>query len=84
MKISRKRNTLPLLLIATALAFIGLSIQREFTSAGSGPLPERSGYVNDFAGVVDESTNSGQADSGESPAAEWDRFGVATINDRHS
>jgi uncharacterized membrane protein YgcG/tetratricopeptide (TPR) repeat protein len=57
MKISRKRNTLPLLLIALALAFIGLS-QFSVNSRAQDQtrLPARSGYVNDFAGVVDEST----------------------------
>ena len=57
MKISGHRNTLPLLFIALTLAFIGLSQFSVNSSAQDQTrLPERSGYINDFAGVVDEST----------------------------
>ena len=57
MKISGKRNTLPLLFIALALTFVGIS-QFSISSRAQDQarLPARSGYVNDFAGVVDEST----------------------------
>jgi tetratricopeptide (TPR) repeat protein len=57
MKISGQRNTLPLLFIALTLVFIGLS-QFSVNSRAQDQtrLPARSGYINDFAGVVDEST----------------------------
>ena len=57
MKKSAQRNTLPLLVIALALAFIGLS-QFVVSSRAQDKmqLPARSGFVNDFAGVVDDAT----------------------------
>ncbi len=57
MKKSAQRKTLPLFVIALVLAFIGLS-QFGVNSRAQDKLqlPARSGFVNDFAGVVDDAT----------------------------
>ena len=57
MKISGQRQTLPLLVMALTLVFIGLS-QFEVNSRAQekSHFPARAGYVNDFAGVVDDAT----------------------------
>ncbi len=81
MKISGKRNTLPLLAIALALTFIGLS-QFSVSSRAQDQtqLPARSGYVNDFAGVVDESTKQRlEVMLGNLKQRSGIEFGVATI-----
>ncbi|HET6670290.1 MAG TPA: TPM domain-containing protein, partial [Pyrinomonadaceae bacterium] len=81
MKISRKRNTLPLLFIALALAFIGLSQFSVNSSAqDQSRLPTRSGYVNDFAGVLDEATKQRlEVILGNLKQRSGIEFGVATI-----
>ncbi|HEX4900975.1 MAG TPA: TPM domain-containing protein [Pyrinomonadaceae bacterium] len=81
MKISGKRNTLPLLFIALALTFVGLS-QFSVSSRAQDQvrLPARSGYVNDFAGVVDESTEQRlEVVLGNLKQRSGIEFGVATI-----
>ena len=76
MKISGQRNTLPLLFIALTLVFIGLSQFSVNSSAQEQTqLPARSGYINDFAGVVDESTKQRlEVMLGNLKRAEWDRL----------
>ena len=56
MKTTAKRNTLPLLIMAFWLLFIGLSFQCELACQDRVQLPARSGFVNDFAGVLDAAT----------------------------
>lgn len=57
MKISAQRNTLPLFVIALALTFIALSqFVVNSRAQNKSRLPDRSGFVNDFAGVVDDGT----------------------------
>ncbi|MGI8919023.1 MAG: TPM domain-containing protein [Pyrinomonadaceae bacterium] len=81
MKISAQRNTLPLLFIALTLVFIGLS---EFSvnsrAQDQTRLPARSGYMNDFAGVVDESTKQRlEVMLGNLKQRSGIEFGVVTI-----
>jgi tetratricopeptide (TPR) repeat protein/uncharacterized membrane protein YgcG len=81
MKISGQRNTLALLFIALTLVFIGLS---QFTVNSSAQeqtgLPARSGYINDFAGVLDENTKQRlEVVLGNLKERSGIEFGVATI-----
>lgn len=81
MKIPGQRNLLPLLIIALALVLIGLSQFSVKSSAQDRTrLPARSSYINDFAGVVDESTRQRlEAVLGNLKERSGIEFGVATI-----
>lgn len=57
MKLSGQRNILPMFVVALVAAFVGSSyIGVNSLAQDKTQLPERIGYVNDFAGVVDETT----------------------------
>lgn len=81
MKISAQRNTFPLLVIAMALAFIGVSrFGINSRAQNRSQLPARSGFVNDFAGVVDEATKQRlEVMLGNLKERSGIEFGIATI-----
>lgn len=81
MKTLGQRNTLPLLMMALALAFIGLSQFAVSSRAqDKAALPARSGYVNDFAGVLDDTTRQRlEVMLGNLQQRSGIEFGVATI-----
>ncbi|HKR60266.1 MAG TPA: TPM domain-containing protein, partial [Pyrinomonadaceae bacterium] len=57
MKTPAQRNTLPLLIMALWLIFIGLNqFSVNSRAQDKGQLPARLGFVNDFAGVLDDAT----------------------------
>jgi uncharacterized membrane protein YgcG/tetratricopeptide (TPR) repeat protein len=81
MKTFGQRNTLPLLMMALALAFIGLSQFAVSSRAqDKAALPARSGYVNDFARVLDDTTRQRlEVVLGNLQQRSGIEFGVATI-----
>lgn len=81
MNISDQRNTLTLMILALVLSFIGLS-QFAVSSRAQDKqqLPARTGYVNDFAGVLDEATRQRlEVMLGNLQQRSGIEFGVATI-----
>ncbi len=81
MNISDQRNTLTLLILGLALTFMGLS-QFAVSSRAQDkqPLPARIGYVNDFAGVLDDATRQRlEVMLGNLQQRSGIEFGVATI-----
>src|SRR5688500_3245494 len=81
MKKSAQQNTLPLLFIALTLVFFGLS-QFSVNSRAQDRtrLPARSGYINDFAGVLDDSTKQRlEVVLGNLKQRSGIEFGVVTI-----
>ena len=81
MKIYGQRNTLPLLFIALTLVFIGLSqFSVNSRAQDQARLPARAGYINDFAGVLDETTKQRlEVVLGNLKERSGIEFGVVTI-----
>lgn len=81
MNISDHRNAVTLLILALVLTFIGLS-QFAVSSRAQDKqqLPARTGYVNDFAGVLDDATRQRlEVMLGNLQQRSGIEFGVATI-----
>jgi tetratricopeptide (TPR) repeat protein/uncharacterized membrane protein YgcG len=81
MNISDHRNVLTLLILALVLTVIGLSQFAVSSRAQDKPqLPARTGYVNDFAGVLDDATRERlEVMLGNLQQRSGIEFGVATI-----